>query len=65
MEFSSNAFLSLMHNAALLLAAAFLFDIFASRWRIGQLYILQKVFVGAILGTIGLVVMMTPWTLMA
>jgi len=56
--------MTLVQNAALLLATALLFDIFASRWRAEELYILQKVFVGLILGGIGMVVMLTSWTLL-
>ncbi|WP_152555016.1 ATP-binding protein [Desulfonatronum thiodismutans] len=64
MEPSSSAMVALVQNAALLLATALLFDVFASRWRSGELFLLQKVFVGLLLGGIGMVVMLTPWTLL-
>ncbi len=58
---SSIAFVALVQNAALLLASALLFDIFASRWRSGQPFPLQKIGIGCILGIIGMGVMFTPW----
>ncbi|WP_051434546.1 LytS/YhcK type 5TM receptor domain-containing protein [Desulfonatronum lacustre] len=64
MEPLSSAIVALAQNAALLLATALLFDIFASRWRSGELFLLQKVFVGLLLGGIGMVVMLTPWTML-
>jgi len=51
----------LIHNAALLLAVAFVFDMVAIRWRTGQASFWQ-VFVGLALGIIGISVMLTPWT---
>ncbi len=63
MEQSSMAFVGLVQNAALLLASAFLFDVFASRWKAGELFILQKICVGFILGIIGMVLMLTSWIL--
>jgi PAS domain S-box-containing protein len=64
MEPSSSAIVALAQNAALLLATALLFDVFASKWRSGELYLLQKILVGLLLGSIGIVVMLTPWTLL-
>ncbi|PTN34337.1 LytS/YhcK type 5TM receptor domain-containing protein [Desulfonatronum sp. SC1] len=61
---SSSAIVALAQNAALLLATALLFDVFASRWRSEELFLLQKVLVGLLLGGIGMVVMLTPWTLL-
>ena len=54
-------FLGLVQNAALLLAVAFIFDIATKRWRIGELPF-RQVPVGLILGTIGVTIMLTPWT---
>lgn len=54
----------LVQNAALLLASAFLFDVFASRWRTESSFLFQKIAVGFVLGVIGMVVMLTPWKLM-
>ncbi len=56
-----SSFLGLVHNAALLLAVAFIFDLAASRWRAKQA-ISQQVLLGLAVGTIGVVVMITPWT---
>lgn len=53
----------LIHNAALLLAVAFVFDVVAIRWRTGQTSFLQ-IPAGLILGIIGITVMLTPWTFM-
>lgn len=52
----------LVGNAALLLAVALLFDVFASRWQAEQVHTVSKIFVGFLLGIIGMVVMLTPWT---
>ena len=56
------AFLPLVHNAALLLGMAVVYDVATTRWtvrrgRLGQLLI------GVLLGTIGIVIMRTPWVL--
>ncbi len=63
MEQFSTIFVGLVQNASLLLAAALLFDVFATRWR-GDLHIPQKVAIGILLGIIAMVVMLTPWTVM-
>jgi PAS domain S-box-containing protein len=58
----NNAFLlGLVQNAALLMAAAFIFNMAAIRWRTRQSS-LRQVSVGAALGVIGITVMLTPWT---
>ncbi|MEW6226178.1 MAG: PAS domain S-box protein [Chloroflexota bacterium] len=56
------AFLPLVYNAALLLGMAVVYDVATSRWtalrgRAGQLLI------GILVGTIGIVIMRTPWVL--
>mgnify|MGYP001209405857 CR=1 FL=1 len=58
--------LALTHNAALLLAMLFVYDMASSRWRSGQpvsrrMASLQSVPVGLALGLIGVVIMLTPW----
>lgn len=53
----------LIHNAALLLAVAFIFDLVAIRWQTRQTIPIQ-VPVGLILGFIGITVMLTPWICM-
>lgn len=62
MEHSSIALVAMAQNAALLLAAALLFDVFASRWHTGQLSISHKLVIGFALGIIGMTVMLSPWT---
>jgi PAS domain S-box-containing protein len=57
---NTSSFLGLMQNAALLLAVAFIFDLFANRWRTGQLLFRQAP-VGLAIGAIGITIMMTPW----
>ncbi|MHB8907555.1 MAG: PAS domain S-box protein [Syntrophales bacterium] len=54
-------FIGLVQNVALLLAAAFLFDVAASRWRTG-LSVIWQVPVGLAIGAIAVTVMLTPWT---
>ncbi|MBF0407281.1 MAG: PAS domain S-box protein [Candidatus Riflebacteria bacterium] len=58
---NSASLLGLIQNAALLLAAAYLFDLAASRLRTGQ-SLLQQIIIGFAIGIIGLSIMMTPWT---
>jgi PAS domain S-box-containing protein len=58
---SGTPFIGLVQNAALLLAMAFLFDIAASRWHTGQSSLWQAPF-GLAIGTIGVIIMLTPWT---
>lgn len=53
--------LGLVQNAALLLAAAFIFDVAAIRWSTRKSS-LRQASVGIVLGVIGVTVMMTPWT---
>lgn len=57
---NSATFVGLVQNAALLLAVAFIFDIVANRWRIGQASKWQ-ILVGIALGVVGISVMLTPW----
>ncbi|MCX5830668.1 MAG: PAS domain S-box protein [Deltaproteobacteria bacterium] len=54
------SFLGLVQNATFLLAVAFLFDVAASQWRVGQSSF-WKALVGLALGAIGITVMLTPW----
>jgi len=58
---NDTSFIGLVQNAALLLAVAFIFDLVASRWRTRQSPFWQAI-VGLALGTIGITVMLTPWT---
>ncbi len=55
------SFLGLVQNAALLLAAAFIFDMAARQWRTAQTNLWQFL-VGVIIGVVGIVIMLTPWT---
>ncbi len=57
------SFIALVQNISLLLAVALLFDVTATRWKIGEARP-HQVLVGIVLGAVGLVVMSTPWTLM-
>lgn len=59
----SQSFLHLTYSTSLLLSVALIFDLLASRWRIGESH-LNKVAVGILLGAVCLAVMSTPWTLM-
>ncbi|HOT93059.1 MAG TPA: PAS domain S-box protein [Anaerolineae bacterium] len=59
-------FPELMRNAALLLSSVLIFDLLTSRWHSSrEAWIGQQIVVGLILGAIGVVVMLTPWTLQA
>lgn len=60
---SGQSFIALAQNIALLLAAAFLFDLSTSQRKLGQAK-LEQLVVGVLIGAIGLVIMSTPWTLM-
>lgn len=51
----------LIDNAALLMATALLFNIAKIRWR-PRLVGFQRIFVGLILSTIGIMLMLNPWT---
>ncbi|MDD5723863.1 MAG: PAS domain S-box protein [Syntrophales bacterium] len=55
------SFVGLVQNAALLLAAAFIFDVAAGRWRREQSSF-RGALLGLALGIIGVTVMLTPWT---
>ncbi|HSR35693.1 MAG TPA: LytS/YhcK type 5TM receptor domain-containing protein, partial [Desulfurivibrionaceae bacterium] len=55
-------FPALTHNAALLLAMAFLYDVLASRHRLGRWPLPVQLAIGVMLGTLGIVVMLSPWT---
>jgi len=57
---SSASFVGLVQNAALLLAVAYIFDVVANRWRMGQAS-RGQILVGIALGVIGISVMLTPW----
>ncbi|MGE4291263.1 MAG: ATP-binding protein [Desulfovibrio sp.] len=58
---NTQPFLGLVQNASLLLAAALLFDVSASQWRIKKT-LLSQIVVGAVLAAIGLALMLTTWT---
>jgi len=53
-------FLALIHNIALLLAIALLFDLVALNWKPGKIRF-EQVPLGLLLGGIGVVLMLTPW----
>ncbi len=57
------SYLELIHNGALLLAMAFLFDLGLERRQISHRRIWQA-FIGVLLGGIGIILMFTPWVLM-
>jgi PAS domain S-box-containing protein len=57
---TDTSFLPLVHNAALLLAMALLYDIVTTRWRVGRTA-MRQVPVGLVVGGIGMAVMLTPW----
>ncbi|MDG4475636.1 LytS/YhcK type 5TM receptor domain-containing protein [Thiovibrio frasassiensis] len=56
------AFLGLIQNAALLLAMAFIYDVMTSRYRFGVSPPLMQVGIGALLGILGGILILTPWT---
>ncbi|MDP2350667.1 MAG: LytS/YhcK type 5TM receptor domain-containing protein [Chloroflexota bacterium] len=56
------AFLPLLQNAAFLLGMAVVYDVATTRWTIRQDRI-GPLLVGFLLGTIGVVIMLTPWVL--
>ncbi len=56
-------FLGLVHNAALLLAVAFIFDVSGGPWSTGRTSI-RQVPVGFVIGLVGITVMLTSWTFM-
>ncbi len=57
----STIFLDLTHNAALLLAAALLYDLMSSRSRLGPKPLIQ-VSIGVMLGILGCLLIISPWT---
>jgi PAS domain S-box-containing protein len=57
---SDASFVGLFQNAVLLLGLAFMFDVAASRWRIGK-ELLWQALLGVALGAVGVAVMLTPW----
>ncbi|MGV8080923.1 MAG: PAS domain S-box protein [Syntrophales bacterium] len=59
----TSPFLGLVHNAALLLTIAYLFDVSAAHWKTERQSFRLASF-GIIIGAVGIVVMMTSWTLM-
>ena len=58
----TTSYLELIHNGALLLALAFLFDLGLERRQISHRRIWQA-FIGVLLGGIGIILMFTPWVL--
>jgi len=58
----TTSYLELIHNGAMLLAMAFLFDLGLERRQINQSRLWQ-IFVGLLLGGIGIILMFTPWVL--
>lgn len=60
---TDGAYLALIHNAALLIALAYVHELFVARHSRLLEDIPRKVLTGLILGTIGLSIMMTPWVL--
>lgn len=58
---NSQSFIALAQNISLLLATAVVFDLLAVRWQVGRASPRQLV-VGVILGGVGLLIMLTPWT---
>jgi len=59
---NQTSFLGLLHNAALLLGLILLFDILVKRKKQHTLSLINLM-IGFIIGGIGLVIMVTPWTL--
>ena len=59
----TSPFLGLVHNVALLLTIAYLFDVSAAHWKTDHTSI-RKAFFGIVIGAVGIIVMMTSWTLM-
>jgi PAS domain S-box-containing protein len=54
------SFLGLVHNVSLLLAMVLVFDVVSRRWRTGRIW-WQDVIVGAVVGGVGVAIMLTPW----
>ncbi|HPI19336.1 MAG TPA: PAS domain S-box protein, partial [Candidatus Kapabacteria bacterium] len=59
---NNSIYLDLLHNAALLLAIAFIFNITLRKWQF-ETAILGKILVGALMGIVCIALMATPWTL--
>jgi PAS domain S-box-containing protein len=58
---TESVFLDLTHNAALLLAAALIYDLMTSRYRL-EPDALTQVAIGGMLGLLGCILMISPWT---
>jgi PAS domain S-box-containing protein len=58
---NDSSFLGLVQNVSLLLAVAFIFDVVTARRHTGQTSF-QEIIVGLVLGAIGIIIMLTPWT---
>jgi PAS domain S-box-containing protein len=56
----SESFLSLVHNISLLLALVVVFDIISQNWRTNRTF-LQDIFIGLIVGGVGIAIMLSPW----
>lgn len=54
-------FPALIQNAALLLAMAFIYDVLTSRHRLANWPLSVQVVVGAVLGILGIIIMLSPW----
>lgn len=59
---SDQSFLSLIHNASLLLALVFLYDVLVSWRKLEEIRAFQ-ILLGILLGGIGIVLMLTPWVM--
>lgn len=57
---NDSALIALIHNIALLLAIALLFDLVAMHWKPGKMGF-NQIPLGILLGGIGVVLMLTPW----
>ncbi len=59
---NNSIYLDLLHNAALLLAIAFIFNITLRKWQF-ETAIFGKILVGALMGVVCIALMATPWIL--
>lgn len=59
---NNSIYLDLLHNAALLLAIAFIFNITLRKWQFERA-ILGKILVGILMGVVCIALMATPWVL--
>lgn len=57
---SKTAFEGLMHSAALLIAAAFVYDLLTIRYQDRE-SLSEKILTGFLLGVLGMIVMLSPW----